>query len=427
MNNELFERLLYEEESTTLDFKKEQYRFVKATDEEKSELLKDILGFANAWRRSDAYILIGVDDVRGGRSDVVGISAADHLTDHSLQQFVNNLTNQPVRFRYEAFGFEGKQVGLICIEEQTRPIYLKRDYGKLKKQEVYARRGSSTDPNKPASLEEIAQMRVGAGHSVAELVVEFGDMKRDDSLGASIAWDPELCEMPEMESIPDLERPRQRNLGIDLSAVAFDPMNRPNHNFFRQLANYEFTRRLFRPVRLVVRNVGQVAANNVRAELTVATNIGVMVVYDADLPDPPKRRADFMSAVPQRIRPAFRREPGEVTIDKNDERFRIEIDCRDLQPGRRVWSDVFYIGKGQDGDITLRGQVFADNLPQPKDFTLTVSVTLSQPWNDAVSAWQRHARSSKPMGARSTVQSELDRGTKFTIRLPACCDSPPHQ
>jgi hypothetical protein len=30
MNNDLFERLLYEEESTMLDFKKEQYPFVKA-------------------------------------------------------------------------------------------------------------------------------------------------------------------------------------------------------------------------------------------------------------------------------------------------------------------------------------------------------------------------------------------------------------
>src|ERR1700730_8215080 len=99
MTPDLFERLLYEEESTTLDFKKEQYRFAKATEEEKSELLKDILGFANAWRRSEAYILIGVEDVRGGRGNVIGIPAATpHLDDHSLQQFVNNLTNRPVRF-----------------------------------------------------------------------------------------------------------------------------------------------------------------------------------------------------------------------------------------------------------------------------------------------------------------------------------------
>lgn len=54
MNIELFEQLLYEEENSTLDFKKEQYRFAKATEDEKSELLKDILGFANAWRRSEA-------------------------------------------------------------------------------------------------------------------------------------------------------------------------------------------------------------------------------------------------------------------------------------------------------------------------------------------------------------------------------------
>src|SRR5437763_16973888 len=117
MTDAQFERLLYEEETPTLDFKRDQYPFAKASEEEKSELLKDILGFANAWRRSEAYILIGVEDVRGGRGIVVGISATEHLDDHSLQQFVNNLTNRPVRFNYQAIVFEGKQVGIILIEE----------------------------------------------------------------------------------------------------------------------------------------------------------------------------------------------------------------------------------------------------------------------------------------------------------------------
>lgn len=67
MDTALFERLLREEEGVLLDFKRDQYRFAKATDEDKSELLKDILGFANAWRRADSYILIGVADVRGDR------------------------------------------------------------------------------------------------------------------------------------------------------------------------------------------------------------------------------------------------------------------------------------------------------------------------------------------------------------------------
>jgi hypothetical protein len=129
---------------------------------------------------------------------------------------------------------------------------------------------------------------------------------------------------------------------------------------------------------LVVNNVGQVAANSVRAEVSVPTDIGVMLIVESDLPDAPKRRADFVShAAFKNIRPAFLRSPGDVTIDKNAERFRVEIDCGCLQPGRRVWSDVFYIGKGASGDLPLSGQVFAENLPQPKDFTLTASVSVA--------------------------------------------------
>ncbi|HSI34686.1 MAG: helix-turn-helix domain-containing protein [Phycisphaerae bacterium] len=170
MTDAKFEQLLYEEETPTLDFKRDQYPFAKATEEEKSELLKDILGMTNAWRRSEAYVLIGVDDVRGGRSTVYGVQG--HLDDHALQQFVNNLTNRPVRFGYEAFGFEGHQIGIIRIEQQPRPVYLKRDYGKLRKNEVYVRRGSSTDPTKPATLDEVAQM----GHGAEVVLVDLNGL-----------------------------------------------------------------------------------------------------------------------------------------------------------------------------------------------------------------------------------------------------------
>jgi len=81
------EPLLYEDESTTLDFKREQYKFIGTTNEEKSELLKDILSFVNAWRRSDAFILIGVDETIEDKATVLGIT--DNIDDASLQQFVN--------------------------------------------------------------------------------------------------------------------------------------------------------------------------------------------------------------------------------------------------------------------------------------------------------------------------------------------------
>lgn len=371
MNNVLFERLLYEEESTTLDFKKEQYRFVKATDDEKSELLKDILGFANAWRRSEAYIAIGVVDVRGGRGDVVGIPATDHLHDHSLQQFVNNLTNRPVRFHYEAFGFEGKQVGIIRIEEQARPIYLKKDYGNLRKNEVYVRRGSSTDPTKPATLEEVALMGQSAKPDQAELSVEFAAVEQDASLGTSVGFQTEFCETPRPEDIPDYGA-QGRYTSWETTS-----MYRTNSRYYRQLAEYEFKRRLFRPVRLVVHNAGSVAASGVRLEFHTPTGQEARILYASEMPDRPRRKEfTILSPVFRNIRPA-RREPGDLTIHKNDERIRVEVECETLQPGRRVWSDMFWIGRTVTGAIEFTGQVFAENLAQPKEFTLSAAFDVS--------------------------------------------------
>ena len=153
INDELIENLLYGEEGVDLDFKRDQYKFVKASDEEKGEMLKDIIAFANSWRRSDAFILIGVKEIKGARSEVIGIN--DKLDDAQIQQFVNGKTQRPITFSYRNLDFEGKCIGVIHIPNQNRPFYLKNDYGKLKKEKVYIKRGSSTDI---AKLEEVAHM-----------------------------------------------------------------------------------------------------------------------------------------------------------------------------------------------------------------------------------------------------------------------------
>jgi predicted HTH transcriptional regulator len=114
MNPDLIEELLNEEESATLDFKSQQYPFIKATDDEKGELLKDILAFANAWRRTDAYILVGVKDVKGSRSKVVGIKS--DFDDASIQQFVNSKTNRNIEFSYKTITVDGVKIGVLPIQ-----------------------------------------------------------------------------------------------------------------------------------------------------------------------------------------------------------------------------------------------------------------------------------------------------------------------
>lgn len=178
MNDGLMEQLLHEGESSALDYKRDQYPFVGATDEDKSELLKDILAFANGWRHADGYVLIGVDEVAGGRSTVVGIN--HHLPENDLQQFVNSKTSRPATFSYRAYPFEGKQVGVITIPQQDRPIYLTKSYGRLQRHVVYYRQGTTTAV---ASPDDIARM--GAPIEIKKLL----ECQREEARKEQVFWE----------------------------------------------------------------------------------------------------------------------------------------------------------------------------------------------------------------------------------------------
>jgi Predicted transcriptional regulator containing an HTH domain and an uncharacterized domain shared with the mammalian protein Schlafen len=143
--------LLWEDESTTLDFKEQQYPLT--SDDEKAELIKDILAFTNAFRRETAYILLGIRESKGGRGIVTGIT--HHVNDHDLQQLVNTKTNRIIEFSYHALTLDNQHVGIIQIPRQQRPVYLTKNFGKLTANTVYLRHGSSTSIATP---DEIARM-----------------------------------------------------------------------------------------------------------------------------------------------------------------------------------------------------------------------------------------------------------------------------
>ncbi len=375
MDRAAFERLLYEGEGATLDFKKEQYPFAKATDEVKSEILKDIIGFANAWRRAAGYILIGVAEKPGERAEVLGIPPSDHLADHSLQQFVNNQTNRPIRFQYEAFGHDGLQVGIIRIDEQqVRPIYLKNNYGKLKKECVFVRRGSSTDPDKPATLDEVALMGQGSTGQSAELRVEFASTVDGSPFGSTINIDAELCSLP--DRIPEY-RLAKATRSFGLADLGYEPVfEKTNRGFFRDVAYHHFCRLIYKSIKFAIHNTGAVAATKVRIELTVEDGSRIKFLTPDELPREPRRKAPSFDLDLPRIRPAF--PPlGTVEIEKFGETVRLSTEFGDIQPGRRMLSEPVLCGSGMAGPLTISGRIFAGNLPDPFEFALTINNQLT--------------------------------------------------
>lgn len=362
MNPNLMEHLLHEEEGVELDFKREQYRFEKADNEAKSELLKDIIAFANAWRRSTAYILLGVEEIKGSRSKVVGI--AKNLDDASLQQFMKSKTQRPVEFSYQTFQFEGVDVGVIEIPVQERPIYLTRDFGKLKKDTVYLRRGSSTDIATPDEIARMGSADVAEGSvTPIDLCLEWADIdeKRDLSSICSVYC---LDLHPRLPSNIFDEPKRSGAYGISL----LDPMANPYYS--RDLITFTANSEFFTSIGLSINNGSSTVARRIRFVGSIVKSPGIEI--RDRLPNAPRRRLDLV--FPFSIKPEV-----PIRLEEYNERWEVIIDFGDIRPHERSYtSEVIHVGSEESKVARLEGEILGDNIPDPIACTLEIHFETEQ-------------------------------------------------
>jgi hypothetical protein len=321
--------LLFEEESTSLDFKREQYKFVGASDDEKAELLKDILAFTNAWRRADAYILIGVEERQGAKAEIVGVS--QHLNDADLQQFVNSKTDRPVEFAYSALELEGKQVGVIHIALQERPRYLVRGYGLLKAETVYLRRGTSTDIAKPGEIARMgAEPLVGAA-PVPRLAVKFGDMRQRLLLEQPPEFKLTVLDIGDFEELPDYSEEPPR-----IGGILFPMARLVNPNYYRELAWYTIARNVCSPIQLAVTNESATVAHDVRIEVSIS-DAAVRFIDDRSFPERPESSSDLFLTT-NRVRTIL---DTDVRVRKLESKWLIEATAEKVQPKSVTWVSPF--------------------------------------------------------------------------------------
>jgi hypothetical protein len=366
MDASFFENLLNESESNCLGFKQAEYRFDGASNEEKSELLKDILAFANTWRRTDTYILIGVMEVKGGQNQVVGIS--NHLDSTSLQQFVNNKVQKPIAFSYIPYEFEGKQVGIIHIPIQDRPFYLRQNYGKLKRNVVYLRRENSTDEAAP---DEIAKMGATVtGGSFTQLpTLEFGfaDLKSQRLYGHQVEITSQVLNIP--DQIPDFI-PTPKPFGFNTGLSGF-----PNRNFYRDLYQFYDFNLLLKPIRLRLTNTGRVIVYNARLEICIDAN-DIVILTRRDFPDRPKQRfkiSDHSSF------PDVEKINTGLTINHHKSTWTVSIQYGDIQPRIEDCPDqIVFMGSRKPQTLQIEAIIFADNVLNPIRLPLCIDFLIEQ-------------------------------------------------
>ncbi|MFP1888883.1 helix-turn-helix domain-containing protein [Lonsdalea quercina] len=366
VNNELLDILRYKSEGTDLDFKSEQYRFAGGNDFEKSEMLKDILAIANAWRDGMGYILLGLKENRPHLAEVVGIS--DSIDDSRLQQFVNSKVRPKLTFSYEEHLYEGKTIGVIIIPKQKRPFFIANDYGKLKRNVAYVRRGSCTEEAEPTEVAAMALADSGRGRVLLDLSVLTPD---NEFLPETVA----LKYMSFPENLPNYESPPKRSSPFDNSFHSH--IWHDNREFWREYAEYAQVNAALIEMKFILMNRSDTSLSNAKLEVSVKPLDGqsVRMMAGVDLPEEPSKQWSSISSLHSLPEMLDRRE-ARLIVKEDDIHPVCHVRFGSLLPGEEGRSsDTLAIVPAGPGKLKLHFRILAGELAVPQESEHLLEIT----------------------------------------------------
>jgi hypothetical protein len=356
----LIQRLLFSGEGDSLDFKLRQYEFENADDDKKSDLLKDILAFSNAWRTTSAYILIGVRD---SPREIVGLDR--NIDDSRLQQFINGKTNRPVQFSYRTIDYNGKTIGLYTVPVQERPTYIARRFGKVKAETVYVRRGSSTSEAKPDEIAKMGSADTATSPHSPKLSITLIDPDREQTSieVLKINYTDFVLNLEEDEVLPDFPT---ENFKYSLPEE-----ERHNKDYYRELVPYICEQESLASFKLEIENTGDMFADNIRIFLSVPSSEGFRIGTQEsllDLPSPDSRYPGYyLHDIQSQI--TFRSENSAVVAI---------FSVGKIQAGEKISTQRLFLFRPPECLTEIKIRILADQLRSPIELTIPSSITIEQ-------------------------------------------------
>ncbi len=155
----------FDNENTNLDFKKEEYK-----KERYESLIKDIMSMANAINLENKRIVIGVKDRPGGKKEFIGI---EKPSDQAIfESIIQDNVEPSINFRYFSYDFKGTKLGIFEIfNNNDKPYMMKKDYGALKKGDMWIRKGSRQSK---VTREDLNRMREFSKETVFDNRIKIG-------------------------------------------------------------------------------------------------------------------------------------------------------------------------------------------------------------------------------------------------------------
>ena len=148
----------YENESSTVDFKKTEYPL--GQNPKKYDILKDFSAFANNLSDDDKYIVIGVKEKEDKNKATYNIETP--TDDAKYQQFINENIEPAINFEYRCIEYNGKKICFFRLFNNTnRPYMIKKDLSNnIKKGDGYIRKGTSNFKIGREELDQIIDGRL---------------------------------------------------------------------------------------------------------------------------------------------------------------------------------------------------------------------------------------------------------------------------
>jgi hypothetical protein len=353
MTEEQFLQYKFKSESDSLDFKSEQYKFTSATEEQKSELLKDILAMANSWREETGYIILGVIDKPEKPNELVGIK--DHIDDSRFQEFINSKTNKVCSFSYKTITYQSLTFGIFEIPVQKRPLFLKKQFGKLKQDTVYVRRGSSTTEAKPDEISSMGNsISPHKDHPVLNLFFHDHD---NNSKAQELTSDTHevIC----VDEIPDY---------IGGSNIYFSALNMVNSNYYREwLEHYNF-KNAFQENNFCIENSGTSEAKNIEVELKIDKNDFDILIDGEEIKYPDED--DLMSIV--RFDSKYQH-VSNLEIQETNTHYLIKTNINALHAKRFIEIDgQIYVKPHKSSQLLFSSLIYCDGESSPFKSELNV-------------------------------------------------------
>jgi hypothetical protein len=124
----------------------------------------------------------------------------------------------------------------------------------------------------------------------------------------------------------------------------------------------------------VLINSGRYVARNVRAEIVIEGSTNIDALEEYEIPSRPKKQTFGPDLSGFKLRRTA--SPGDLTINRLSGVIKVEVLCGDVQPGRRIYSDQFYLGKRKEEMNSVNYIIYSDDLPEPIRGQLHISADL---------------------------------------------------